>query len=187
MQGIYAIINKTNGKRYIGSSIDVEKRFKNHLVTLRKGKHHNIKLQRAYNKHGENNFINNIIEECLERDDLFNREQWYLDNTICDYNVSPTAGGGYLGAEAVQKMKLSMIGKNVGPKAEETKKKISETLKGFQHSDETCRKMSEAHTGKKRPEHSIKMSGKGNPMYGRKNPGASKWWKEYWDRKKAQD
>jgi group I intron endonuclease len=187
MQGVYEIVNKNNGKRYIGSSVDIDLRFKGHLRDLRKGKHVNIKLQRAYDKHGEDCFIQNMIEECLERENLLDREQWYLDNTECQYNLSPNARGGNLGEEAIRKMRISMKGKNTGPRSEETKRKLSIAATGFRHSDETRMKMSESHTGTKRPHHSAQMAGSGNPMFGKKNPGASKWWKEYWDRKKAQD
>ena len=60
--GIYRIVNKVNGKYYIGSSIDIEKRYKRHINELRQGKHHSILLQRAYNKYGEVEFELEILE-----------------------------------------------------------------------------------------------------------------------------
>lgn len=50
--GIYSFINNVDGKRYIGSAKDLHKRFMLHL----KGKDSNVRLQRAFNKHGRNNF-----------------------------------------------------------------------------------------------------------------------------------
>ena len=35
LSGIYRILNKINGNCYIGSSLNVEKRYKHHLSTLR--------------------------------------------------------------------------------------------------------------------------------------------------------
>lgn len=65
MQGyIYQIINKINQKRYIGQTIDINARKYHHFSDLKNGQHHSIKLQRAYNKYGEDNFdfIWNIYE-----------------------------------------------------------------------------------------------------------------------------
>ena len=40
MIGVYAIRNTQNGKMYIGESIDIEKRWKNHQEDLDNGNHH---------------------------------------------------------------------------------------------------------------------------------------------------
>ena len=53
---IYKIINKVNGKMYIGQTINVSKRIKDHFKELENGTHHSVKLQRAYNKYGKDNF-----------------------------------------------------------------------------------------------------------------------------------
>ena len=53
---IYYITNKVNKKQYIGETINFEERKAKHLAALRSNKHHSIKLQRAYNKYGEENF-----------------------------------------------------------------------------------------------------------------------------------
>ena len=52
--GIYQIQNKINGKIYIGQSIDIEKRLKQHLRYLRKSQHYNSHFQNAFDKYGEN-------------------------------------------------------------------------------------------------------------------------------------
>lgn len=44
MIGVYLITNNINGKMYIGSSINIERRWKEHLRDLRNGNHHAIYL-----------------------------------------------------------------------------------------------------------------------------------------------
>lgn len=44
MSGIYQIYNPINNKRYIGSSINVERRLKEHLRNLEKNRHSNNHL-----------------------------------------------------------------------------------------------------------------------------------------------
>ena len=59
---IYKIENLVNGKVYIGQTIRTFKvRKSQHLNELRNGVKRNVKLQSAWNKYGENNFIFSII------------------------------------------------------------------------------------------------------------------------------
>ena len=87
--GIYEIVNTVNGKRYVGSSVDIKKRWQAHLLGLRKGRHHAQHLQRSFNKYGEDKFILVLIRLC-ERNELIAYEQEELDSGY-DYNSSPTA------------------------------------------------------------------------------------------------
>lgn len=75
--GIYKIEGINNNKPYIGSSNNIERRWNEHIRQLNKGEHHSIKLQRAWNKYGQDNFIFTIIEEC-EINELLNREHYYI-------------------------------------------------------------------------------------------------------------
>ena len=54
--GIYTIKNIINGKFYLGSSKNIEKRWNRHLYELRNNRHHSWYLQRAFIKYGENSF-----------------------------------------------------------------------------------------------------------------------------------
>lgn len=54
---IYTITNKINNKKYVGMTINYERRKYQHLYELKNNKHHSHKLQRAFNKYGEENFI----------------------------------------------------------------------------------------------------------------------------------
>lgn len=78
MIGIYKIRNVENNKVYIGSSLNLDRRFTDHKYILRKNKHHSPILQRAWNKHGESNFEFSIIEYCSE-EELISREQYWLN------------------------------------------------------------------------------------------------------------
>jgi GIY-YIG catalytic domain len=75
MTGIYQIVNTTNGKRYIGSAVDMALRRNGHWKSLRRGTHHAVPLQRAWHKYGEAAF-----------------EQRCFDALRPAYNVAPTAG-----------------------------------------------------------------------------------------------
>lgn len=92
MVGIYEITNKDTGKRYIGSSKQIEKRWEQHLQALEKGEHHSILLQRAWNKYGKECFEFTVKEECKE-EELLVKEQKYL-NLKPEYNIGAQASGG---------------------------------------------------------------------------------------------
>lgn len=95
MKGIYCIENTLDGKKYYGSSMQIEKRLKQHRDGLRKGHHINLFLQRAYNKHGEENFLFTLVEDMgnPSKEELHVKEQWYIDNNIGGYNIAPAGGG----------------------------------------------------------------------------------------------
>lgn len=76
--GVYKITNLINGKIYIGSSIDINSRWKEHVRDLNKNKHHSTHLQRSWNKNGSENFEFSILEKCNE-EEILDREQYYLD------------------------------------------------------------------------------------------------------------
>jgi group I intron endonuclease len=63
MTGIYIIKNIINNKIYIGSSKNIENRFRKHLSALKGGRHINKHLQAAFIKYGEENFSFNILKE----------------------------------------------------------------------------------------------------------------------------
>jgi len=78
--GIYGI--DICGITYIGSAKNFIKRFERHLGGLKKNNHHNIILQRAFNKHGIDNVKFFIIEEIpYEKKIILEREQFHIDKT----------------------------------------------------------------------------------------------------------
>ena len=77
MTGIYQIVNIKNNKKYIGSTINMQKRWWKHLSELRLGRHPSKKLQNAWDTFGEENFIFCEIEQC-ESDELIEKEMFYI-------------------------------------------------------------------------------------------------------------
>jgi len=146
--GVYQILNRINGKRYIGSTINIKRRWQGHLNRLRYGQHGNQHLQQAFDKHGENTFVFSVLEY-TETQMLVEREQHYLNVYLPEYNISPMAGsplGVRHGAEVRRRMSKAHIGH---PVSAETRHKISDALTGRSLSLETCRKLSEALTGRR--------------------------------------
>lgn len=79
IQGVYQIRNTLNGKRYIGGSINIDVRWQRHRSDLRRGAHHAIALQRAWNKYGEAAFVFEVLERCA-LDQTTKREQLAIDS-----------------------------------------------------------------------------------------------------------
>lgn len=109
--GIYQIKNKTNNKSYIGSSSRLNFRWKRHLTDLKCNIHHSLALQRAFHKYGHDNFEFIILENCDE-DKLIEREQYYLDILLPEYNICKVAGncaGVKHTEETIEKRRDSLI------------------------------------------------------------------------------
>lgn len=76
--GIYAFVNRRNGKMYVGQSDNVYRRRKQHLSALRSGKHPNNLLQLEWNLYGARSFSWKIIELCPPSE-LNGREKYWID------------------------------------------------------------------------------------------------------------
>ena len=88
--GIYGIYCKTNNKIYVGSAISFSARLTRHLYHLKHNTHHSIKLQRAFNKHGINDF-EFLILEFTDTFNLLEKEfYWinYLDSYTNGFNCT---------------------------------------------------------------------------------------------------
>lgn len=89
--GIYKITNTVNGKIYVGSSKVLEERWSRHVRELKQNIHHNIHLQRAWNKYGEENFSFDVLE--VVESDLLVKEQYWIDKLNPAYNIGSVGGG----------------------------------------------------------------------------------------------
>ena len=77
--GIYRIYSKSENKNYIGKSINIEERWKIHLNELKKGKHHNKKLQKTFNKYGKDDFEFSILKEVDDYYEITYYESYYAE------------------------------------------------------------------------------------------------------------
>lgn len=112
--GVYEIKSAINGHIYIGSSYDIKKRWNEHKLTLSKGTHHSIYLQRAWNKYGAENFTFTILELVEDKEERIKAEQMFLDTRCPEYNMCPKASS-RLGSKASPEtiVKLKAIGANL--------------------------------------------------------------------------
>ena len=131
--GVYKISCLQTGKFYIGSAHSLINRKRTHLSCLRKNNHRNSKLQRAWNKYGEQNFQFQTLLICSKNDVLFYEQLLLtkLDAVQNGFNISPFVIGGK-GVKHTEETKLKMKAaweqrKKVPKKevSEETKNKIS--------------------------------------------------------------
>ena len=93
--GVYTITSIVNGKLYVGSTTrSFTKRWNDHKSLLRNNKHHNIHLQRAWNKYGEENFKFEILSICAPTLCILAEQYWMniLNAYKKGYNRKPNAG-----------------------------------------------------------------------------------------------
>jgi group I intron endonuclease len=130
VSGVYKIQSRIKPERvYIGSAVNIPKRWTDHLYMLAAGKHHSTKLQRHFNKYGKNDLVFSILVGC-NNEDLIVVEQFYIDAYNPWFNILPRAG--------------SMLGHKF---SDESKRRVKQANQGRVHSEETKRKISEAHKG----------------------------------------
>ena len=145
--GIYKIICTINRKYYVGSTIDLNRRWVDHRRALRKGRHDNPHLQNAWNKYGESAFMIEILEYVMPWA-LIDREQYWLDklkpyNPKIGFNIALKAQASMRGRtqslEARKKLSNYRMGKPLSP---EIRAKMSVTRRGMKSLPETRIKQS---------------------------------------------
>jgi group I intron endonuclease len=170
ISGIYKIVNKIDGKYYVGSSTNIcngkTSRWNMHISYLKSKIHHNDYLQNAWNKYGESNFDFIVVEKC-NIENLIEIEQKYLsiaekEQKKC-YNLSfiashPGKFTNYVRqkiSDAIRGDKNPNFGK---PMSESTKLKISLSKMGQglgrKLSMKTIQKIKLSKLGKSRPQFS---------------------------------
>ncbi len=154
--GIYKIKNILNGKSYFGSSVDIDRRVWIHKWMLRKGTHHSILLQHAWDKSSERAFIFEVVALCDISTVIKRKKAEEPFLSTGEYNVAKSVDKAFLGR------KHSAATRN---KMSELKKGSNNPLFGKRHSEETRNKIRETNK--------IVCSGEGNPMYGKKRPDIS--------------
>lgn len=157
---IYKIMNKINNNFYIGQTkTSINKRYVNHKSEARRTKI-DTPLYRAMRKYGVENFeVSSIIEiKTNTKEELYEMlnelEMNYIEKLKPAYNAAP-GGLGHTGVqwteERKENFKKLMSGEknpNFGKSlSEETRKKLSDKLKGRVISEETRKKTSQTMKG----------------------------------------
>lgn len=106
ISGIYKI-SSPSGNFYIGSSVNIGKRWAAHRSYLRCDKHGNPKLQAAWHKYGETCLTLEVLEQCSP-EGLLAREQHYLDTLKPNYNIAKDAMSPMLGRKHTEDSKRRM-------------------------------------------------------------------------------
>jgi group I intron endonuclease len=158
--GIYSWVHKETNRRYVGSSVNLGKRFSeyynyNHLSSK------NMVICKALLKYGYSAFRLEILEFC-PMEELLNREQYYMDNYKPELNILKVAGStlGFNHSEATKELMSQLAkGRSISEEtlikmrdrtvSEEVKLKISVALQGKKYTPETLQRLSEAALGRK--------------------------------------
>lgn len=86
---IYLITNKLNNKKYIGQTINFEKRMKEHIYGRNSKK--NCLIDRALKKYGKNNFTFEILDITDSQENIDYLEKYYIKKLNCikpnGYNI----------------------------------------------------------------------------------------------------
>ena len=144
---IYAIVNTKTSDMYVGSAVDVARRWRRHIHDLRKSIHACKHLQNAYHKYGAAAFDWEIIEPVARKEDLILREQVWLDFFRPSYNKRSIANsclGLRRSLETREKMRRAQTGRKQSP---ETIAKRAAALRGKPRPPEVRAKISASHIG----------------------------------------
>ncbi len=105
--GIYKIQSLIEPEKfYIGSSVNIQSRKRQHFSMLKMNKHDATYLQNYYNKYGKDCLVFHIIEECSQGV-LIQREQYYIDNLKPVFNSRKNAESNF-GHKFSKKAKQNM-------------------------------------------------------------------------------
>lgn len=171
MNEVYLITNRVNGKRYVGITCrGYLERFKEHVNESLNGS--STILHNAIRKYGPNNFDVILLESNIPDEVIEGREKHYISlyNTFYKNNIGynmTEGGGGMCGYKHI----------------EETRKKLSSSLKGHVFPESRNQKIKFAMTGRDyKPEwrQALSESRKGrfkgseNPFYGKQHTAEAK-------------
>jgi group I intron endonuclease len=119
MIGIYAITHRESGRVYIGSSVDIARRFSAHVSRLNNGKHCNQILQRAWSRYGSEAFTFSVVEVLDSADRLIEREQFHFEQSELVYNIGEFVGNPIRGTKRSAQWRSNMSAMMTAPEMRE--------------------------------------------------------------------
>lgn len=159
ISGIYKITNKINGKFYVGQSVDIKRRWKEHKIISRE---ENLSIKKAIKKYGVENFDFSILEEC-NIEILNQQEEYYISMLNPKYNRTKGgvgAKGHFLSDETKSvlrdKGKLQWVILSDEDKSLRISKNLKGPRKGHLVHDSTREKLRAYNKGKKQSAETIK-------------------------------
>jgi len=158
---VYKAENMLNGKVYVGvTTKPVVQRWKCHVSSA---KTNNLALGAAIRKYGEESFELSSLEECKTKNQMLEKEKFWIGelnsyaNTGHGYNMT-LGGDGLFGYRHTEEAKSAMSEKRRGQLNHNYGKQWGRT----DHPDEFIEMMSVRHTGE------------GNPMYGKRHNSSAR-------------
>lgn len=159
---IYSLTSRTTGKIYIGRTIDIDRRMKDHEKKANSGSR--TKFYEAIREYGLNDFDLSIIEDGVPECELDEKEIYYINiyNTVNDGYNTTIGGKGTVGYVFTEEDKIKISRASTGREvSKEVRDRISESQKGKIIPEETKMKQSEFWKGKRK--------GPENNFYGKKH------------------
>ena len=110
--GIYMWTNKLNGKKYVGSSVDLRRRLLEYYNVNRLLNEKSMPIYVALLKYGYHNFSFTVLDIC-DIDSLMSREKHFFEVYSPEYNIlktpgSPARGSGWTHSEAtIESMRIA--------------------------------------------------------------------------------
>lgn len=163
---VYAIRNLVSGKQYVGQTCGFpEQRWRRHTNKLRTRTHENEKLQRAWDKYGEDAFEFYIVRVCSTRKELNTYEKHHIKTTDAIRNGYNIKEGG-----------------DACPIAESTKRKLSKIAKqqfeSLSEEEKEARRKYIAEQGRNRSKEATqRMANTIRQKY--KDPKYKEWWRQH--------
>jgi group I intron endonuclease len=159
MAVIYRITNMANGKFYIGSAESFARREWQHKYYLKRNTHKNPHLQASWNKHGEEMFVFEVLEQIPEGEDQLLWEDKWLRECVgkpdC-YNVNTLATAPRLGLTLSEESRAQLSINRKGKHAGEDHYRYGQSV-----SEEVRQKIGDAQRGKpKAPGRKVSEAGK---------------------------
>lgn len=93
---VYRLVHRPSGKFYIGSTDDMDERKEQHMVSLSKGTHQNVQLQRFYDKKHKKGWEFEVIE-VKNRREAYKHEQRLITKHLDNPKLMNIGKGAYGG------------------------------------------------------------------------------------------